>query len=40
MPRMNNPGRGDAYVKVNISVPRKTSKKQKELIEQLAKQGL
>jgi curved DNA-binding protein len=35
MPRMGGAGRGDAYVKIQVAVPRKATKKQRELIEKL-----
>jgi curved DNA-binding protein len=35
MPRMNGGGRGNAYVKIQVAVPKKMTKKQKELIEKL-----
>jgi len=35
MPRMGGEGRGDAYVKIQVAVPRKLTKEQKELIEKL-----
>lgn len=35
MPRMGGGGRGDAYVKIQVSVPKKLNKRQKELIEEL-----
>jgi len=40
MPRMNGNGRGDAYVQVNIDVPKKLSKKQLALVKELADAGL
>ena len=40
MPRMNGSGRGDAFVMMNISIPKKLNKKQKNLITELAKEGL
>jgi curved DNA-binding protein len=35
MPRLGAGGRGDAYVKIQVAVPRKATKKQRELIEKL-----
>jgi len=35
IPRMGGGGRGDAYVKIQVTVPRKLSKKQEALIEEL-----
>jgi curved DNA-binding protein len=35
MPRMGGGGRGDAYVKIQVAVPKKVTKKQRELIEKL-----
>jgi len=35
MPKMNGGGRGDAYVKLQVAVPKHLSKKQKEAIEKL-----
>ncbi len=40
MPHMNSKGRGDAYVTVNISVPKNLDKKQKTLIKEISKAGL
>ena len=39
MPRMNGRGRGDAMVQVTISVPKKLSKKQKDLVKDMAEAG-
>jgi len=39
MPRMNTSGRGDALVQVTIAVPKKISKKQKDLIKDMAEAG-
>ena len=39
MPRMNGSGRGDAMVQVTIAVPKKISKKQKDLIKDMAEAG-
>lgn len=39
MPHMNSSGRGDAYVIVNIEVPKKLTKTQKASIKELAKAG-
>ena len=40
MPHINSKGRGDAYVVVNISVPKNLDKKQKALLEEISKTGL
>lgn len=40
LPHMKGSGRGDAFVEVKIEVPRKLTKRQQELIEQLSKEGL
>jgi curved DNA-binding protein len=40
MPRMGGGGRGDVYVKIQVEVPRKATKKQRELIEKLKEVGL
>jgi len=40
MPRMNGQGRGDAYVILNISIPKKLNKKQEELIKKIKEAGL
>jgi len=40
LPHMNDKGRGDAYAEITVTVPKKLTKKQEELIESLAKQGL
>ncbi|MFW6147728.1 MAG: DnaJ C-terminal domain-containing protein [Thermodesulfobacteriota bacterium] len=40
MPRMNGGGRGDAYVKLQVAVPKQLSKEQKELIEKLKEVNL
>jgi len=40
LPRMNNRGRGDAYVEINITVPKKINNKQKSLVKSLAEEGL
>lgn len=40
MPRLNSYGRGDQYVKVNIKTPKSLTKKQKELLEELKKEGI
>jgi DnaJ-class molecular chaperone len=37
---MNGKGRGDAYVIINISIPKKLSKKQEELIQKINEAGL
>jgi len=38
--RFNGFGRGNMYVQVNITIPKKLSKKQKELLEKLKEEGL
>jgi curved DNA-binding protein len=40
MPHMNGKGRGDAFVIINISIPKKPNKKQEELIQRLREAGL
>ncbi|MBW2610328.1 MAG: DnaJ domain-containing protein [Deltaproteobacteria bacterium] len=40
MPHMNGSGRGDTYVIINISVPKRLNKKQKALVEEIAEAGL
>jgi curved DNA-binding protein len=40
MPSLNGRGRGDAYVVVNISVPKKLDKKQKALLKEIAETGI
>jgi curved DNA-binding protein len=40
MPHLKGKGKGDAYVRIVVKVPKKLSSKQKELIEGLAKEGL
>ncbi len=40
MPHMNGKGRGDAYVIINISIPKKLTKKQEELIQKISEAGL
>jgi curved DNA-binding protein len=40
LPLMRGSGRGDMYVVVNVKMPKKLSKKQKELVESLAETGL
>ena len=40
MPRLNGYGRGDEYVKINIKVPKRLSRKEEELIEKLKEEGL
>ena len=39
-PQMGNKGRGDMYVKIHVEVPEKLTARQKELIEELAEEGL
>jgi len=39
MPRMDGKGRGDTYVHINVAVPNKLNKKQKELMKVLAEAG-
>ena len=34
LPRLGRSGRGDQYVKVSVEIPRKLSKKQKELLQE------
>jgi molecular chaperone DnaJ len=40
MPRLNSVGRGDEYVQIKVKVPKRISKKEKELIEKLKKEGV
>ncbi len=40
MPRLNNRGRGDQYVKIKIKIPKSLSRRQKELLDELKKEGL
>lgn len=40
MPHMNRGGRGDAFVRVTIRIPKRLNKKQKTLAEELAEAGL
>jgi curved DNA-binding protein len=40
MPHLKGRGKGDAYVRIFIRVPKKLTSKQKELVEGLAKEGL
>lgn len=40
MPHLNKRGNGDMYVKVNVKIPTKLTKRQKELIEKLKEEGL
>jgi curved DNA-binding protein len=40
MPHLKGKGKGDAYVRVVIKVPKKLNAKQKQLVEALAKEGL
>lgn len=40
MPHMNSKGRGDAYVVVNISVPKSLDKKQEALLKEVSEAGL
>jgi molecular chaperone DnaJ len=39
MPKMNRSGKGDQMVRAIIDVPKKLSKKQKELLEEFEKEG-
>lgn len=40
IPRFSGRGRGDLYVELTVKIPKHLSKKQKELLEQLKKEGL
>jgi curved DNA-binding protein len=40
MPHLKGKGKGDAYVRIVIKVPKKLTSKQRELVEDLAKEGL
>jgi curved DNA-binding protein len=40
LPEMRRPGRGDLYVIIRIQIPRKLTKRQKEIVTQLAETGL
>ncbi|CAO0822895.1 Chaperone protein DnaJ [Desulfarculales bacterium] len=40
LPHFHTKGRGDLYVKVGVTVPHKLSKRQRDLLEKLAKEGL
>jgi DnaJ-class molecular chaperone len=40
IPRLKGKGKGDAYVRIIIKVPKKLTAKQKELVEGLTKEGL
>ena len=40
MPHMNGKGRGDVFVIINISIPKKLNKKQEELVQRLREAGL
>ena len=40
LPHMHGKDQGDLYVRVNINMPKRLTKKQKGLIEQLAETGL
>ncbi len=40
LPRLSGYGQGDLYVTVNIDVPKKINKKQKELLEKLQQEGI
>jgi curved DNA-binding protein len=40
LPQFHGQGRGDLYVKLTVSVPSKLSKRQRELLEELAQEGL
>ena len=39
MPRFNSANRGDLYVHVGVGVPKKLSKRQRELLEEFAKES-
>ncbi len=40
LPRLGGGGRGDLYVRLKVTVPKRLSRRQKELIEDLAQEGL
>jgi DnaJ-class molecular chaperone len=40
LPYMDCKGQGDIYVRIHVDMPKQLSKKQKDLIEQLADTGL
>jgi curved DNA-binding protein len=40
IPHLNGKGKGDAYVRIDIKIPKKLTSKQKALVEGLAKEGL
>jgi len=40
IPHLNQRGKGDMYVKINVKIPTKITKEQKELIEKLKEEGL
>jgi len=40
LPQMRDKGQGDLYVRIHVKMPKKLSKEQKKLIEQLANTGL
>ncbi len=40
LPQFHGAGRGDLYVKIMVGVPQKLSRRQKELLEELAQEGL
>ena len=40
LPHMDGSGKGDAYAEIKIDVPKKLSKRQKELVEALSQEGL
>jgi len=40
VPKLRNGGRGDHFVKVTVDIPEKLSRKQKQLLEELSKEGL
>lgn len=40
MPHLNNRGKGDMYVKINVKTPTRLTRKQKEIIEELKEEGL
>lgn len=40
IPRMHSKGQGDLYVRIHVDMPKRLTKKQKSLVEQLAESGL